>query len=199
MKRTLVTEPADYPVSLSYVKSHLNIDHTNDDAYLELLLSSATASVEDILNRRLITQTWKAFLDDWPSEDYITLPFGKLRAVTSVKYKTQAGVETTVSSGDYIVDTDSDPGRIVLGYNKSWPTAELYPSNPIYIQFSCGYGNDSDTSVPAPIINAILLMIGDAYAHRETVVIGNAIMMAEVPGYITNLLASYRLWDGFSD
>jgi uncharacterized phiE125 gp8 family phage protein len=199
MKTTLVTAPADYPVSLDYVKDHLNIDHTNDDAYLEILLMSAVANVENITNRKLITQTWKAFLDEWPSEDYITLPFGKLQTVTSVKYKTQAGVETTVSSSDYIVDISSDPGRVVLAYNKTWPTDDLYPSNPIYIQFTCGYGATSDLDVPAPLMQAILLMIGDSYAHRESVVIGNAIMMAEVPGYITNLLASYRLWGGFND
>jgi uncharacterized phiE125 gp8 family phage protein len=194
MKTTLVTAPTDYPVSLDYAKSHLNIDHTNDDAYIDLLLLSATTAAENIMNRRLMPQTWKAYIDEWPSEDYITLPFGQLKTVTSVKYLTQAGVETTVAATDYITDTTSDPGRVVLKYNKSWPSDDLYVANSIYIQFTCGY-----TTVPAPIMAAILLMVGDSYAHRESVVIGNAIMMAEVPGYITNLLASYRLWDGFND
>ncbi len=196
MKTALVTKPADVPVSLTEVKSHLNVDHTNDDFLIDGYVSAAVTQVENILNRKLITQTWKVFFDDWPDEYFIT-PFGKVQSVTSVKYKDTAGTESTLAVTEYIVDTYADPGRIVLGYNKSWPTTELYPSNPITIQYVCGYGDADD--VPGPIKSAILLMVGDFYAHRESVVIGNAIMMAEVPGYITNLLASYRLWDGFND
>lgn len=191
MKTTLVTAPADYPVSLTNVKSHLNVDHTNDDVYLETLMMSATGNAENILNRRLITQTWKAFLDEWPSEDYITLPFGKLQTVTSVKYKTQVAIETTVSSSDYIVDIDSDPGRVMLGSNKTWPSDDLYPSNPIYVQFTCGYGTEADSSVPGPILNAILIMIGDAYAHRESIFVGRYVTRASE--HIMNLLWPYRL------
>jgi len=81
MKRTLVTPPVYYPLVLDQVKAHLNIDYTNDDAYLQTLIAVATAKAEQITRRRLITQTWKLFLDQWPSGD-IVLPFGKLSSVT---------------------------------------------------------------------------------------------------------------------
>jgi len=62
-----------------------------------------------------------------------------LQSVTSVKYTDSDGDQSTLSTDDYIVDNDSEPGRIVLGYGTVWPTATLYPSNPIEIQFLCGY------------------------------------------------------------
>jgi uncharacterized phiE125 gp8 family phage protein len=194
MKTTLVTAPALTPVDISYIKAHIVVEFDTDDFYIDMLIASAIAQVENITNRKLITQTWKAYADEWPDE-FFSIPFGTLQSVTNVKYKDTAGVEATLAATEYIVDIASDPGRVVLGYNKTWPTTELYPSNPITIQFVCGYGANQNASVPAPILNAIMLMVSDAYAHRESIVIGQTV--ESIPGYIMNLLWPYRLWDGF--
>jgi uncharacterized phiE125 gp8 family phage protein len=139
MKRTLVTAPVYYPLVLNQVKGHLNIDYSNDDSYLQRLIPVATARVEQFIRRRLITQTWKVFLDAWPVGD-ILLPFGKLESVTHIKYTDTAGDQTTWSTDEYNVDTDRELGRVTLEYGYSWPTASLHPQNPIEIQFVCGYG-----------------------------------------------------------
>ncbi|MFH2075423.1 MAG: phage head-tail connector protein, partial [Pseudomonadota bacterium] len=68
------------------------------------------------------------------------LPFGALQSVTHVKYTDTDGTQTTRSTDEYNVDTDSDPGRIQLDYGYSWPSASLHPKNPIEVQFVCGYG-----------------------------------------------------------
>jgi hypothetical protein len=47
--------------------------------------------------------------------------------------------------------------------------------------------------VPDPIRAAILLMIGNAYKARESIFVSTDIR--EIPGYIMNLLWSYRLWE----
>lgn len=141
MKTELVTLPAQYPISLAEAKKQCEIDSndTTHDTYVKSLVMAATARVEQYLHRRLITQTWKLYLDQWPACDSIVLPFGRLQSVTSVKYKDTDGTESTMASGEYIVDIQSDPGMITLDYNESWPDEELYPSNPIKIEFVCGY------------------------------------------------------------
>ena len=137
----LVTLPAQYPISLAEGKKQCEIDDddTAHDTYVKSLIMAATGRAEQYLHRRLITQTWKYYMDGWPSVDYISLPFGRLQSVTSIKYTDSDGDESTFSSGDYIVNTQSEPGVVTLGYEEVWPTATLYPSNPIKIEFICGY------------------------------------------------------------
>jgi uncharacterized phiE125 gp8 family phage protein len=160
MKATIVTPPTGYPVTLAEMKTHLRVDTTSEDGFINSLVMQATNQVENILNRKLVTQTWKYFLDAWPDGNSFELPFGKLQSVTSVKYKDSAATEYTMASGDYIVDTDSDPGRVVLDYGVSWPSETLLPSNPIYIQFVCGYGAHTvktltNASNAAPIVVSV--------------------------------------------
>ncbi len=265
MITTLVTAPTGMLVSIDEAKKHLHVDHTEDDGYIQALLLSAVAQAENITNRKLLTQTWKAFSSEWPNNAF-KMPFGKLQSVTHLKYTDSTGVQSTVSSSDYIVDVDSDPGRVVLAYNETWPTATLYPSNPIEIQFTCGYGDhelktivsasnaspivigctghgyvngdkvliskvtgntnangawnitkvSNDTfsldgsvgnaayvsggkcvklEVPDPIRAAILIMVADAYAHRESVLVVANQSVEQIPGHIMNLLWPYRLFD----
>lgn len=139
MEKILVVGPSAFPVSLAEAKANLNISHSNDDDLIYSLIAAATLEAEQFLRRKLVSQTWKIYLDEFPATDYIKLPFGQLRSVTAIKYTDSDGDETTWSSDDYIVDTVSEPGRIVLGYGKNWPTSDLYPSNPIEIEFVCGF------------------------------------------------------------
>jgi len=189
MKTAIKTATTLKLLDLNAAKSHLNIDHTNDDFYILNLIESATAQVENITRRSLLTQTWTAYADVWP-DGFFTMPFGWLQSVTHVKYTDSDGDVSTFSSGDYIVDIGSDPGRVVLGYNEVWPNDTLYPSNPIEIEFVCG--KTKVASVPQPIKSAALLMIGDAYAFRESIVVGSSVNT--IPGHIMNLLWSYRLF-----
>jgi len=135
----LVTLPLQYPVSLTEAKKQCEIDDddTAHDTYVKPLIMAATGQAEQYLHRRLVSQTWKLYLDGWPAS--IILPFGRLQSVTSIKYTDSDGDESTFTADDYIVDTNSEPGLIELGYQKTWPTDTLYPSNPIKIEFVCGY------------------------------------------------------------
>lgn len=193
MKTSLISAPSVEPVLLATAKLHLRIEtsYTADDDYITALLTLAREYVEAVTNRKLITQTHKLYLDDWPCEDDIDVPFGKLQSVSSIVYYDSSGTATTMSSSDYIVESATDPGRVVLGYGKSWPTVTLYPSNPIHIQFVCGYGL-SGSSIPTPILQAIKILISDMYEQRESAVVGRSVYATNA---IDSLLSSYRLWD----
>lgn len=173
MKIVLKTAPVKYPVSLKEAKEHLRLEigQTEEDDYISSLIAAATDKAEQFLHRRLITQTWYYYLEAWPAGDTIIMPFGKLQSVTSVKHKDEDGDESTWTASEYIVDTDTDPGEIILGYEESFPTETLYPNNAIKIEFVCGYGvNGSD--VPDMIRHAMKLIISDLYENRETEIIG---------------------------
>lgn len=141
MKVQNLTLPAQYSITLSEAKKQVEIDDadTAHDVYVNALIRAATAEAEQYLHRRLVTQTWKYYLDAWPKTDFFRLPFGRLQSVTSIKYTDSDGDETTWDAGEYIVDTESEPGEIKLGYEKIWPDAILYPVNPIKVEFACGY------------------------------------------------------------
>jgi uncharacterized phiE125 gp8 family phage protein len=136
---------------------------TTEDSLVASLITAARIYGEKYTGRGFATQTVIAYLDDFPSEDYIELPKAPLQSVTSVKYKDTAGTETTMTvTTQYIVDSDRQVGRIVLPYGVTWPTATLYTVNPISITYVAGY-----TSLPQPLKQAMLLMIGNWYENRE--------------------------------
>jgi uncharacterized phiE125 gp8 family phage protein len=173
----LVTGPALEPLTYAQVCDHMRIQSFDEDMdlasieYIERLIKAVRLHFERVvLNRSLITQIWKVFFDFFPSCDYIELPFPPLQNVTHVKYTDSAGTPTTLTATThYLEDIVSDPGRVVLPYNGSWPTATLYPVNPIEIQFVCGYG-DTPEDVPEGIGQAMLITIADLYENREDLV-----------------------------
>ena len=173
IKTKLKTAPVKKPVSLDEAKEHLRVDigWTDEDDYIEALIATATKIAESYLRRKLITQTWYQYLNFWPAGDSIILPFGNLQSVTSVEYTDTAGDDTEWSDTEYNVDIQSDPGRVVLEYGYSWPSASLHPQNPIVVEFVCGYGL-SGSSVDERILQAIKIMISDMYENREDVIVG---------------------------
>ena len=78
MKTKLVTAPTGMLISLNEAKTHLRVDHTEDDGYIQALIMSGITMAEVITNRRFLTQTWKAYADEWPA-NFFTIPFGNLQ------------------------------------------------------------------------------------------------------------------------
>ena len=147
MRLSQYIAPTAEPIHLTEAKIHLRlaVDSTTAAAYTreDDLLRAAIAAVRQVAE----TETWKAlvlqthdlFLDDWPMRDEIPIPLPPLRRIDSVTYTTSDGVAHNLATTEYEVDTDSTPGRIVLAYDKVWPSDTLAPKNPIKIRFSCGY------------------------------------------------------------
>lgn len=166
-----------------------------EDDLISELITASREYCEDITGLALATQTIELYLDDFPCSDRFDLPKPPLQSVTSVKYKNSAGTETTMTENtDYLVDTDSTIGRIVLPYSVSWPSFTPYPVNPIKIRYVAGY--TSTNLIPKSIKQAMLLLIGHWYANREAVAIGS-ITSREIEFSVSNLLAKKRVrWFG---
>jgi len=195
MRLRIKTQPSVEPVDILSIKTHLHMDsdQTAEDILLASLITAARSYVEQYTGRALVTQTWYGFLDQFPGMDHIGLPFGNLSSVTSVKTIDSVGDETTLTlTTQYLVDTDSEPGRVTLPYSVSWPSFTPYPVNPIVIEFICGYGLAS--AVPDGLKSAIKLIVGDLYEHREAQIETGSFQINKT---VQNLMFPYRLWDNY--
>jgi uncharacterized phiE125 gp8 family phage protein len=167
-----------------------------EDDLLTAIITASREHVEDITRRALLTQTWYYYLDEFPDEDFIKLPFGNLQSTGLViTYKDTDGTATTMTlTTDYLVETNGEGiGRIVLPYGGSWPTDTLYPSNPITVEFACGW--TAAASIPKKIIAAVKLICADLYTNREGKVLSSFDYKENKA--VKALLASSRLWDEF--
>jgi len=182
------------PVSLQEAKRQVSIVSTNTDHDFRLAqcITAAREAAEKFTKRRLLTQTVTAYLNEWPEGDEILLPYGNLISVTSVKYKDTDGNQSTFSSNDYIVETNTHLGKIVLGYGEVWPTVTLYPTSPIEIEYSCGYGAHAG-DVPAMIRHAIKLGIADLFENHEPSILGQGFTYVQTK-MVERLLYPYKLW-----
>ncbi len=161
-----------------------------EDDDLTEAIKDGREEVEALTRRALMTQTWDYYLDAWPDGDRIELPFGNLQSVASVKCIDSDGTETTLTAGtDYLVETNGDQhGYIVLPYEGSWPTAELHPSKPIAIRFTCGYGDES-SDIPLNLKRAVKFAAEDVYYHGDR--------HETLRKIIERLAGRYRLWGKF--
>ncbi len=192
MALTIVTAPTAEPVTLTEAKDHLRVDTTDENSLIEDFIEVATDYCEDLQNRAYLTQTWDLTLDGWPVGDIISIPLPPLQSVSSVTYYSTGGTANTLTAGTYIVDTSSEPGRLSLAYNETWPTITLRPVNGVVVRFVAGYGTASTVSVRAK--QAIKLLVGHMYENRENTAAGGSRALENIPDGVFSLMAFERIW-----
>jgi uncharacterized phiE125 gp8 family phage protein len=199
MRISVTTAPAVEPVTLTEVKKHLRLAtttaeaaaYTSEDDLLNRLITVARTQAEQETGRKFITQTMTYYLDAWPDETFIRLPYPTLQSA-AVTYRLEDDTDYDESLSTVDTDIVSEPGRVVLQPNESWPSGTLYPDRPIKIVFVCGYGLAAD--VPEGIKSAILLKISDLYENRGEVVLG--VSVSKIADAVDSLLRSYRVhWE----
>ncbi len=190
MTLTLITAPATEPLTLAEAKAHCRVEHALDDTLITALIVAARLAAEHELQRPLITQTWEASFESFPSSsDGAGIPLGKYRplAITSVMYLSTSGVDSTVDPATYTLDAVNVPGWVYPLHGTSWPEARAF-ANSIRVRFTAGYG--AAAAVPQCIKQWMLLMIGAMYAFREATTERAQAMMP----YLTNLLDPERVY-----
>lgn len=165
----LSVAPATEPITTAEAKAQARVDISDDDTYIDTLITAARVQAETYTQRAFIDQTWVYKIDEWPS-GVVQLPRAPLSSVTSIAYLDADGNSQTLSSSVYTVDTSSEPGRIYLADGQTWPTVQSV-RHPITITYVAGYGSAA-SSVPAPIKAAIKVMVATWYENRESAIIG---------------------------
>lgn len=202
MALRLITAPTVEPVTLAMAKSHLRVDHSDDDDLIAQYIAAARRYCENYTARAFVTQTWELVIDAFPDSE-IQIPLPALQTIDSIKYvSVSTGFELVVPVTDYEVDAVSEPGWVVP-ITSGWPSGVMDVINAVTIRFTAGWLPDSSSppdlaaNVPPSVKAAILLHVGQLYANREDVVVGTS--ASKLPsGGVDNLLTQYRVNLGFA-
>ena len=167
MNLKLLLAPSGEPVNITEVKEHIRgFAGSGEDSYLSALITSSRLEVESFLNRALITQTWDLFTDRIPKTGIFEIPMPPLVSVSNITLFDIQDSGTVFASSNYLVDINSNPGRIALNDGHVWPTTTLRPINGFKVQFIAGYGEKA--SVPEVIRQAMFLIIAHNYKNRDS-------------------------------
>jgi len=161
-KLELVTGPSGRVVDVPDLTTHCRIDAADEDAYLQILLDAAEDAAEDETWRRLLTQTWDQYFDEF--EDPLYLRYPPLQSVTSVTYTDSNGDSQTLSTSIYEVGEENGIGVVRRKYNQTWPDTRSH-EDVVTVRFVCGYGAAGD--VPERIKHAIRIHAGWHFRNRE--------------------------------
>lgn len=187
MPTRLVTPPASEPLTLQEAKDHLRLEVGDDDAQVTDAIKAARQWAEAYLWRGIVTQTWELLRPGFPCEDGFELPKGNLGTVSFVKYLDSSGALQTWSSSNYLVDSASEPGRVLLPFGAVWPTT-LQQWNSVQVQYTVGWAVGD---VPVPIKNALKLLVSQFYEQRTPEIVGT--IVSQVSFGVEALLHPYRL------
>lgn len=183
--------PSIEPITLTLAKQHLRILDTEieEDDLIQGYIMAARSYAESFMNRAIIKQTWKLYLDKLTNK--IVLPKAELISVGSFKIIDNSGSEITVDTSDYLVNTSSFKGSIIFKENKlsEYLAYELKEVNGVEINFDAGYGDTPD-DVPGHIKQGLLLLIGHMYENREN---SAPVNLIDIPFGVTALLGIDRV------
>ncbi|HTN60266.1 MAG TPA: head-tail connector protein [Devosia sp.] len=190
----VVTPPAPI-VTWDEAKAHLRLSSNAEQALVESYIAAATAWLDGPagwLGRCIGVQELEltdcAFGND-------RLPFPPIVELVSVEYTDGAGVDQIMPDTDYRLLAN---GSI---WAQQWPSVGQSP-DAVRVRYSAGYpdrmvvpegGGDpvAVSTVPEPIKQAVLLLIGQWFVTRASVAVGS---INEMPFAVEALLAPYRVW-----
>lgn len=185
---SIVTPAAASALELAKVRTdHLRVSITDDDAYIQTLIEAATRHVEQHIEWSLIETTWRLRLDRFPcGRGPIKLPVMNAKTVTEIAYVAIDGTTATLDAAKWKFSSDRTPPLIRLAVNAYWPAASCEP-DAVSVTFKAGVAKTED--VPADIGQALLLLVGHWYEHREEVLTGT--VSKSIERAVDSLLAPY--------
>lgn len=182
----IVVDPPEPIVSWEEANTHLRLDgDTSQQSYVEGLVAAATGWIDGPagwLGRSIGVQTLEARFERFCGDE-IVLPYGPVIAPISVKYLDTDNVEQTFPPSSYTMLSD---GRVRLNSGAAWPSLYDDPEA-VRITYQAG-----DATVPSPVRQAILLLVGHWFNNREEVITGT--ITAQMPMAVEALLSTFRRW-----
>jgi len=196
MQIIIHTLPVLEPITQDEAKEHLRVEQTDDieNDYIDAIIKAAREHVEDITRRALLTQVWDYYLDGFPGDDFIKLPFGNLQTTGlvityySVDTDDSKKTNTMTLTSDYLIETNGDQcGKIVLPYGEVWPSFTAWPTQAVKVHYTCGW--TTRALVPFKIKAACKFWAENLYSHAGR--------NEDLKDLVNTLLYSARLWDEF--
>lgn len=185
MAITRLSAPLAPVLAIADVKRHLRIEHDDDDTYLAELVFQSTDHLESVAGLRLMTQTWRQYLDEMPQSRSIRLTVQPVHSIAAMRVYDEAGDPQAVSPANLELDAVSSPPRLVV--HETVQTAK--PINGIEIDIVAGFG-DTPADVPDSLRRALLLLVAHAYEFRGAVPVDQ--QPASEPHGFRTLIAPFR-------
>ncbi len=186
MSATLLTAPANEPLSLADAKAFMRVEHDNDDSVITALIAAARNHVEALTRCGLITQTWRIVLDRWPEQGRIKPRLGPLQSVTAARVYNDANVASTIDAARFVADPAS--GTIAApGWSLPHPGRAMAG---IELDVVVGFGAAA-SDVPQVLLQAIRMLVAQLYENRSLVAIGSSVAM--MPPSVNAMISSYRV------
>ena len=165
--------PTAEPLHRAEFKAHSKIDISDEDALVDGYLAASRRTLESEWKFQAVAATWRMRMDrlQWHSDygiQWIPLPRPPLLNVVSFVYVDPNGVSTTWGSSNYTVDSDSQPGRLVLAYGAGWPSIRSQ-SGAITITYRAGYVAPFTATT-----GDVLTIPATTYANAEMVRLSNS-------------------------
>jgi uncharacterized phiE125 gp8 family phage protein len=188
MTLVMTSGPALEPIGVAEAKTHCRIDGSAEDALIASLIITSRLHVEAALGIALVSQAWSYFIDHWPNARDLALPLRPVQGIDAVRVWSADNTAQVLPATAYALDGAGLPPRLAW-VGASPPPLPGRSVNGIEIALLAGYG-DTAADVPAPIRQALLLLVAHWYENREPVEIGATDI--EVPQMVSALLAPYR-------
>lgn len=179
--------PAATPISLAEAKANLRVDVTDEDSLITALIEAATANLDGwsgILGRCLVTQTWQQDFEELDEVLRLPLPAATIASIT---YFDAANASQTLNAAWSRLYEDAGGSYVWTDPVQSWPSTYDRP-DAVTVTFTAGFG--AAAAVPAPIRQALQLMVGNYYLNREAT---TALSLDELPFGIRSLLINFRV------
>ena len=161
------TSPTAEPLALEEAKLHLRVESAEDDTLIGTLIAAAREAAETFLGRMIPERQFEILLDRYPETPY-RFPLLPVKSVASIVCVLEDGSEVRLTEGTFRLAADD---RLVVD---AWPDGAARGYDAVTITITAG-----TETVPARWKQAMLLLIGHWYEHRESVNVGN--IVNEVP------------------
>lgn len=182
----IVTQPASEPVTLAEAKAHLVVDFDDDDDLIAGYVAAARSHCEAFLKQALLPTVFEYRIDGrFPG--LIRLPVGPVLAAADVaiEYVDDAGDMQTLAPSAYQVGI-GETAIVAPAYGATWPSVQPV-LDAVRVRFTAGNAVAND--IPRAVRVALLMVLGDFYAHRENTAAGMPV--AELPLAARNLMMPF--------
>ena len=169
------TDIATEPVSSVEAKLFCKVTTTADDTLFTILIKAARIAMEKYTSSSFAEKTIHATYLKMPEDNLIELPYGPVISVDAAYWVDDEGTEKAmVLNTDYYVIGAEDPRVKVASF---WSSGSVATSS-VRIEYTAGYGDTTNETLPAELKLAILKQVATEYEMREDVIPGGASVLS---------------------
>lgn len=187
MAASAPTNPSE-PISLDQAKKHLRVVFDDENDYISSLITAARQMAEGALNRTLMQRALIATFDSMDTRFWLRKP--PIISVESIMVTDRYFADSELDADAYKLTPSADGMLIRPGNGSTWLTT-VQGGGTLTVQYTAGY---EPGTVPAPIIQWMLLCIGTMYENRETMSAG--VQIYDMPeDFMRWLLQPYMVYE----